>query len=105
MGQLAQWELVNTRAHPFHIHINRMQIMQPGGCGYRYEQGEYFDSIAAATSSCWVRLRFMDYAGRIVAHCHKLKHEDRGMMVWFNVTNGPGAGVQATPAEQCWNVV
>lgn len=99
MNQLAEWTLLNTKSHPFHIHINRMQIVK--GCGYRYEAGEYYDSIASKTAACTVRLKFFDFAGRVIAHCHKLKHEDRGMMVWINVTGGPGEGVLGYPEEEC----
>jgi FtsP/CotA-like multicopper oxidase with cupredoxin domain len=101
LGRLVEWNLRLTQEHPFHIHINRMQIAEPGGCGYRYEHGEYYDTIAALNESCRVRLHFQDFAGRVVAHCHKQKHEDRGMMVWFNVTDGPGAGVLAAHEQQC----
>jgi len=99
MNQLAEWTLWNTKGHPFHIHINRMQIVK--GCGYRYEAGEYYDSIAAKTAACTVRLKFFDFAGRVVAHCHKLKHEDLGMMVWINAQGGPGEGVLGYPEEDC----
>lgn len=99
MNQLVEWTLWNTNTHPFHIHINRMQVVD--GCGYRYEKGEYYDSIAAEHKKCKVRLKFADFAGRVIAHCHKLKHEDKGMMVWINITRGPGQGVQGVNQEDC----
>jgi FtsP/CotA-like multicopper oxidase with cupredoxin domain len=99
MNRLVELTVWNTKHHPFHIHINRMQIVK--GCGYRYEEGEYYDSIAAKTDPCTVRLKFLDFAGRVVAHCHKLNHEDKGMMVWLNVTGGPGQGVSGDAQEDC----
>ena len=92
---------MNTKAHPFHIHINRMQVAQDGGCGYRYEVGEYYDTIASKTPSCKIRMQFWDFAGRIVAHCHKLKHEDQGMMVWIDVVGGPEHGVHGASQVEC----
>jgi hypothetical protein len=62
--------------------VNRMQIVETGGCGFRYEQGGYFVLIVTNTKACKVRLYVWDFAGRIVAHCHKLKQEDCEMMVW-----------------------
>lgn len=100
IGHLVEWTLINTGKHPFHIHINRMQIVQEGGCGYRYEEGEYYDTIAS-DAPCRIRMQFWDFAGRIVAHCHKLKHEDSGMMVWIDVTGGIEHGVNGTNQTQC----
>lgn len=81
--------------------MNRMQIVETGGCGFRYEQDGYFDSIVANNKACKAQLHFGDFKGRIVVHCHKLKDEDRGMMVCVNVTGGPGEGVSAYPQENC----
>lgn len=99
LGQLVEWTLINTNAHPFHIHINKMQIVQKGGCGYRYEEGEYYDTIAS-DDPCLVRLQFWDFSGRVVAHCHKLSHEDDGMMVWIDVM-GSDHGVNGTAQAAC----
>lgn len=104
LNQLVEWSLINTAAHPFHIHINRMQIVQEGGCGERYEVGEYYDTIASK-DPCTIRMQFWDFAGRIVAHCHKLKHEDRGMMVWVDVVGGSDHGVRGTPEVQCSSII
>jgi len=99
VGQLVEWTLVNTAPHPFHIHVNKMQIVQKGGCGYRYEEGEYYDTISSK-DPCLVRLQFWDYSGRIVAHCHNLSHEDQGMMVWIDVM-GSDHGVNGTAQAEC----
>jgi FtsP/CotA-like multicopper oxidase with cupredoxin domain len=108
LGQLVELNLFNTGQHPFHIHINRMQIVQPGGCGYRYEEGEYYDTITSddrLSTSCTVRMQFWDFAGRIIAHCHKLKHEDKGMMVWIDVLGGPEHGMNGTEQVACSSLV
>jgi FtsP/CotA-like multicopper oxidase with cupredoxin domain len=103
LGQLVEWTLINTEKHPFHIHINRMQIVQKGGCGYRYEEGEYYDTIAS-DAPCRIRMQFWDFAGRIVAHCHKLHHEDKGMMVWIDILGGVEHGVNGTSQVQCSDI-
>ena len=104
---VVEWNLYNTQSHPFHVHINRMQIANKN-CGYRYEVGEYYDTIAAdetkATNKkkpCKVRMQFWDFAGRVIIHCHKLKHEDKGMMTWIHVTDGPGDNVAGFPEQSC----
>ena len=72
-----------SQQHPYHAHINRMQVVEPGGCGGRFEEGEYYDTIVQAEDkpgNCTIRTKFFDFAGRIVIHCHRFSHEDQGMM-------------------------
>lgn len=86
LGQLIEFPILLSQTHPYHAHINRMQIVEPGGCGGRYEEGEYFDTIVQAktkttpSGGCTVRTKFFDFAGRVVIHCHRFGHEDKGMM-------------------------
>lgn len=86
LGQLIEYPIFRSQTHPYHAHINRMQIVEEGGCGNRYEEGEYFDTIVqeknftTPSGGCTVRTKFFDYAGRVVIHCHQLGHEDLGMM-------------------------
>ena len=80
LGQLVEYPILLSQQHPYHTHINRMQIVEPGGCGGRFEEGEYFDTIAQATDTCLVRTKFFDFPGRVVIHCHRFEHEDHGMM-------------------------
>ena len=35
-----------------------------------------------------VIVRFTDFAGRYMVHCHNLEHEDGGMMAQFDVVPG-----------------
>jgi FtsP/CotA-like multicopper oxidase with cupredoxin domain len=107
LNQLVEWRIMYSDTHPFHTHVSHMQIVQPGGCGYRYEEGEYYDTITAEAGNntdtydhrggCRIRIQFFDYAGRYVIHCHRLGHEDKGMMTWIDVIGGPGHGVVGTP--------
>lgn len=93
LGQLVEYPILNSHKHPYHTHINRMQIVEPGGCGERFEEGEYFDTIAqtdeTAGGGCRVRTKFFDFGGRVVIHCHRFEHEDHGMMtvsiIWYLV--------------------
>ena len=83
IGELVEYTLLLTESHPYHQHINRMQIVTPGGCGHRFEEGEYYDTIVQSDEllgGCTIRTKFFDFAGRVVIHCHKFAHEDEGMM-------------------------
>ncbi|KAG7344415.1 lipase class 3 [Nitzschia inconspicua] len=106
LGQLVEWKLQRTQTHPYHSHINRMFIAEPGGCGFgRFEQGQYFDTISAETDECKVRVQFFDFAGRIVIHCHRFGHEDKGMMSWIDILGGHGHGMLGDLQVDCQTVL
>ncbi len=76
--------------HPIHLHMYNMQII--AGCGPDYLVGEFYDVITATAQPCTVRFLISDIGGRVVTHCHILRHEDAGAMTWFNVPNAPSPG-------------
>jgi FtsP/CotA-like multicopper oxidase with cupredoxin domain len=85
-----EWLVKGATNHPFHLHIYHMQMN--GTCG-DFEDGEYYDTIAA--NGCLVRFDSNPetasvYEGRTIMHCHILAHEDQGAMGWVDVTV-PGA--------------
>ena len=93
LGQLVEESVILSEKHPYHAHINRLQIVEPGGCGERFEEGEYFDTLVQQqemNKPCRVRRKFFDFAGRVIIHCHRFDHEDNGMMTVSNFCNrGP----------------
>ena len=82
LGTLEEWTLANTSPmdHPFHLHVWPMQVVDapdadPSG------QPDWRDVvIVPARGQVTVRIRFDDFGGRTVYHCHVLDHEDHGMM-------------------------
>mmetsp|Transcript_23732 Transcript_23732/g.51889 ORF Transcript_23732/g.51889 Transcript_23732/m.51889 type:complete len:657 (-) Transcript_23732:2329-4299(-) len=103
LGQLVEYPIRLSQSHPYHAHINRMQIVEKGGCGGRFEEGEYFDTVVQSKDKedCTVRVKFFDFAGRLVIHCHRFSHEDQGMMTWIDVLGGHGHGIKAAPQTTC----
>ena len=90
-----EWTIEASAFHPFHLHVFHMQVVTPGGCEGGYEEGEYYDTIASShKGGCVVRFHVVDYGEKVMMHCHVLKHEDAGQMVWFNITNTPTDLVQ-----------
>ena len=91
LGTAEEWEIVNETGaeHPFHIHINHFQVMQPGVAP---EYWPWRDTVSLPTErSVKIRSRFLDYPGRFVLHCHILLHSDLGMMQNVEVVgDGPG---------------
>lgn len=79
VGSVEEWEFVNTTTmdHPMHIHTNSFQVVGPDG---QPERAWRDVVIVKARSRTRVRIRFEDFAGRTVQHCHILDHEDLGMM-------------------------
>ncbi len=81
-----EWSIRGAANHPFHLHVYHMQAQ--AGCGGDFEEGEYYDTLAA---SCSVRFDLSpatSYEGRTIMHCHILEHEDQGAMGWMNVVGG-----------------
>jgi len=76
-----EWTIVNksTMAHPFHLHVWPMQILNDGSKDVA--DVHYQDVVnVPAKGQITVRVRFADFKGQAVYHCHILDHEDLGMM-------------------------
>lgn len=84
-GSVEEWTLVNesTMNHPFHLHVWDQQILStPVGI---VADVEYQDVVnVPAKSQVVVRVKFDDFSGMSVYHCHILDHEDLGMMGIIN---------------------
>ena len=89
LGSAEEWQLVvegphhgGTEGHPFHIHVNSFQVISING--KPVEPGTFQDTIwVAEKSTVVIRMRFKQWLGKSVFHCHILPHEDTGMMQNF----------------------
>jgi FtsP/CotA-like multicopper oxidase with cupredoxin domain len=81
LGDLEEWRIENASSstHPFHIHVNDFQVVAIND--------EPIDALShrdtleiPANGSFTMRIRFTDFPGTSVYHCHLLAHEDGGMM-------------------------
>ncbi|WP_338050371.1 multicopper oxidase family protein [Pseudomonas lalucatii] len=94
------WDLVNDSggwAHPIHIHFEEGRIIAKFVDGTDdddevavppHEQGRKDVFNLAPNSRVKVLLRFRDFLGKYVMHCHNLIHEDHAMMLRWDVV-GP----------------
>jgi FtsP/CotA-like multicopper oxidase with cupredoxin domain len=89
LDTVEEWTIINTSPmdHPFHLHVWPMQVVSRHG-----RQGDdspqWLDVVnVPARSSVTVRIRFTDFPGRTVYHCHILDHEDLGMMGVIDATD------------------
>lgn len=81
LGTVEDWEIINTgtMAHPFHIHVNKFQVISRNGQTEPYAAWKDVVSVNPG-ERVRIRMAFRDYTGKTVYHCHVLDHEDRGMM-------------------------
>ncbi|MEU0506631.1 multicopper oxidase domain-containing protein [Nocardia sp. NPDC005998] len=110
---------LNNDEHPMHIHVNDMQVMEIVDPVANSRTGvqmwgednvnvpapvtdEYENPLVPA--SVTLRMRFTEYTGTFVIHCHRLNHEDNGLMALVNVIPAVStyavaiAGSPGTPA-------
>ena len=102
LNTIEEWtfENYNNDEHPIHIHVNDFQVTelvdpvkktrltyQPFGQDNvnipapLMEEGEK----VVAPGKLSVRTEFRDFLGSYVIHCHRLNHEDNGLMAMVNV--------------------
>jgi len=93
-GEVREYVLFNSNhnIHPFHIHVNRFQVIEMSSelsteeypvlkSVLDYEPGMWRDTVVIPPNGrarIWVQ--YKNYTGKTVFHCHFLAHEDTGMM-------------------------
>ena len=95
LGSIEQWTFNNSSPdqHPLHIHVNSYQVMatvDPLGTSTGVQQwGQENANLPLPDGDDLARLvvrsEFLDFTGAFVLHCHRLNHEDNGMMALVNV--------------------
>jgi FtsP/CotA-like multicopper oxidase with cupredoxin domain len=94
-GAYEIWELVNPSGgwhHPIHIHMEEGRILSKtlieDGVEQRlpaWARGRRDVYVLEPNTSMRVFMRFRDWEGKYVMHCHNLIHEDHAMMLRFDV--------------------
>jgi FtsP/CotA-like multicopper oxidase with cupredoxin domain len=104
LGTMEAWEFDNTAAargrgmgmgmmgmasmpHPFHVHGGQFQVVRRDGvthAGY-VDEGWKDTVLVMPGEKATILMRFLDYPGTYLYHCHNLEHEDAGMMRNFRV--------------------
>lgn len=84
VGTAEEWVLLGhthggAEGHPFHLHVNPFEVKSIGD---RVQPvGTVMDTVWVSPDTkvvTWVK--FLDWTGKTVYHCHILPHEDTGMM-------------------------
>jgi suppressor of ftsI len=94
LDTIEEWQLVlpagENEGHPFHIHVNHFEVISVNGV--KMPPGTIQDTIwipkptATVGSTVVLRMKFKEFTGKSVFHCHILPHEDTGMMSNFLIS-------------------
>ena len=105
-GDVEIWHLENGGggwSHPIHVHFEEGQILKRGGLPPPvwerwarkdvYRIGRMDDSL----DSVEVALRFREFIGTYMEHCHNTQHEDHSMLLRWDIENPGQLIVMPTP--------
>ncbi len=86
------WHIENSSGgwwHPIHIHSELQRVLKRNGklppLGERDGNARKDTVLLRGGEDADVFLRFRDFTGPFVFHCHNIEHEDMSMMARFNV--------------------
>ncbi|MFM2004975.1 MAG: hypothetical protein RLZZ09_630, partial [Pseudomonadota bacterium] len=102
LNTVEEWTFVNNNndQHPIHIHVNDFQVQQVVSPQESLETGYQMwgqdnanlpaptfraNGSVKNTGVLSLRTEFKDFIGTYVTHCHRLNHEDNGLMAIINV--------------------
>lgn len=110
-GKTERWRLNSAQGapHPIHVHGGHFQIQsRTGGRNrlYPWEKG-WKDTVLmwGGGEVIDILVRFDAYEGRYLMHCHKLEHEDHGMMMNFVVSKNPEEAERIAELERLYGPI
>jgi FtsP/CotA-like multicopper oxidase with cupredoxin domain len=81
LGEVEVWRLITDVHHPVHVHLDPFQVLSRDGRTPEPSDGGWKDTVDVRPAEVVdIAVRFTDYAGKFVMHCHNLEHEDMAMM-------------------------
>lgn len=88
-GTAEIWVLRNLSggwAHPVHVHFEEMRVLsRNGNTPPPHERGRKDVIVLGPNETARVYLRFRDFIGKYVLHCHNAVHEDHSMMARYDI--------------------
>ena len=102
LNSVEEWRFYNKNndSHPIHVHVNDFQVTRfyDPTTGLTLGPGSWEADTAELSrptllvgedvgvpAELFIRTRFEDYIGLFVMHCHRLNHEDNGLMLLVNI--------------------
>lgn len=84
LGAIERWRFLSDFHHPVHVHLNHFQVLSRNGGDPGAADAGWKDTVdLRPAEAVEVAVRFTDYAGAFMLHCHNLEHEDMAMMADF----------------------
>ena len=84
LGETEIWRFYSDLHHPVHVHLSPFQVLARGNGGPGEFDHGWKDTVDLRPAEhVDVAVRFTDYAGAFVLHCHNLEHEDMMMMAAY----------------------
>jgi len=81
LDRVERWRLVTDVHHPVHVHLDAFQVLRRGPGGPGPYDGGWKDTLdLRGAESAEIAVRFQDFPGHYVLHCHNLEHQDLSMM-------------------------
>ncbi len=114
LNSVEEWKFVNNNndEHPIHVHVNDFQVTEYFDPANNVRTGPDDFSVDNANAPApkmnsnedvtepgilSFRTRFDEYTGTYVTHCHRLNHEDNGLMSLINVLPAASTYAVAIP--------
>jgi spore coat protein A, manganese oxidase len=87
LGEVEIWRLVSDGHHPVLVHLDPFQVLRRDGGDPSDYDVDWKDTVDIRPAEVVdIAVRFTDYTGRFVMHCHNLGHEDMAMMATVRTT-------------------
>ena len=117
LGSIEEWNFINYNndEHPIHIHVNDFQVTHYFDPTTGLETGPEMWGVDNANvpapvmgaeeaviqaGALSLRSSFDDFTGLFVMHCHRLNHEDNGLMALVNVIPAVSTYAVAAPGAK-----
>lgn len=114
LNSVEEWTFINHNndEHPIHVHVNDFQVvtyfdpttgLRTGPDKFGVDNANVpaptmmSDERVVRPGLLSIRTRFDDYIGLFVMHCHRLNHEDNGLMALVNVIPAVSSYAVAMP--------
>ncbi len=116
LDSIEEWTFINHNndEHPMHIHVNDFQTTHTYDPSTGIETGPELwatdnanvpvptlgpGEVVLEPGELSLRMKFDDYIGLFVMHCHRLNHEDNGLMTLVNVIPAVSTYAVANPGS------
>jgi len=110
LGKVEIWHINGAGGwtHPVHVHFEEGQILKRGGVAppiwEKYARKDVYrvGPMLDSSTSIDMAIRFREFAGTYMEHCHNTQHEDHSMLVRWDIEH-PGQTLRMPVPMPDWN--